>query len=590
MRYGSVCSGVEAATLAWESLGWKAQFFSEIEAFPSAVLKHHWPDVPNEGDFTKIGTKYAGKIDLLVGGTPCQSFSVAGKREGLAGASGLALDYIKLAYESGVRWIVWENVPGCFSSNRGRDFSAFLSGLAGFEVKVPAKGWRNAGFVRNVRRDRFGLAWRVLDAQYVRVDGFGRAVPQRRRRVFVIGYFGDWRRAAAVLFEHKGVLGDHAPRRIKGAGVARSLTASTGGASGKEQHRRNILCMATQQGGAEITENYCPTITEAAGTSGNNQPIVCMATGQGNAETGENCAVNLTCNHESPLICAGFCQGASPAAGMAVLCAASCQANAEIKENVAPTIVESSDTGWPYVVLPGHTVFGICAGFMGGQGSKAGGIAYEEQSSPTIKASPSGGNQVPDVICVHGSQDPITNTDHANAVNRNNGLENCVCQYGDIAGTLEARHDSSPCADRGMNVVCVSESGQGYWMEKETAGTLRAEGENRPTRPSNVVCYDMRGNGNGKVSPTISGDHPGRATDYTPCITINSVVRRLLPIECERLMGFPDNHTRIPWRGKPEEDCPDSPRYKACGNSMCVNVMRWVGMRIELVERKGTLC
>jgi DNA (cytosine-5)-methyltransferase 1 len=185
IRYGSVCSGIEAASVAWHSLGWKPQWFSEIEAFPSAVLAHRWPDVPNLGDFTKIGGDVAA-IDLLVGGTPCQSFSVAGLRGGLEDERGqLALEFLRLARRLGPRWIVWENVPGVLSSNRGRDFGSFLGGL----VELG-----------------YGFAYRVLDAQY-----FG--VPQKRRRVFVVAHLGDWRRAAAVLFERAGVARDLASTR-----------------------------------------------------------------------------------------------------------------------------------------------------------------------------------------------------------------------------------------------------------------------------------------------------------------------------------------------------------------------------------------
>jgi DNA (cytosine-5)-methyltransferase 1 len=173
IRYGSVCSGVEAASVAWHPLGWRPQWFAEIEPFPSAVLAHRWPGVPNFGDFTLIGGDVAA-IDLLVGGTPCQSFSVAGLRGGLLDDRGqLALEFLRLARRLGPRWIVWENVPGVLSSNGGRDFGSFLGGL----VELG-----------------YGFAYRVLDAQY-----FG--VPQKRRRVFVVAHLGNWRRAATVLFE-----------------------------------------------------------------------------------------------------------------------------------------------------------------------------------------------------------------------------------------------------------------------------------------------------------------------------------------------------------------------------------------------------
>ena len=189
MIYGSVCSGIEAASVAWHRLGWRASFLSEIEAFPRAVLQHRWTGVPLHGDFTTIEAGQYEPIDLLVGGTPCQSFSVAGLRGGLADDRGnLALEYLRLADRLRPRWLVWENVPGVLSSNGGRDFGAILGGM----VELG-----------------YGFAYRVLDAQF-----FG--VAQRRRRVFVVGYLGDWRPAAAVLFESESLRGYPAPCRKKG--------------------------------------------------------------------------------------------------------------------------------------------------------------------------------------------------------------------------------------------------------------------------------------------------------------------------------------------------------------------------------------
>jgi len=201
MRYGSVCSGIEAATVAWHSLGWVPSFFSEIEKFPREVLAHHYPDVPLHGDFTTIGADQYGSIDLLVGGTPCQSFSIAGLRGGLDDDRGnLALEFLKLAQRTRPRWVVWENVPGVLSSNRGRDFGTFLGALG--EIG-------------------YGFAYRVLDAQY-----FG--VAQRRRRVFVVGYVGDWRRAASVLFERESLSGNPAPSRESREEVAGTIAARFG--------------------------------------------------------------------------------------------------------------------------------------------------------------------------------------------------------------------------------------------------------------------------------------------------------------------------------------------------------------------------
>jgi DNA (cytosine-5)-methyltransferase 1 len=195
MNYLSVCSGIEAATVAWHPLGWRAVGFSEIEKFPSQVLAHHYPDVPNLGDMTKFKEwNLESNVDVFVGGTPCQSFSVAGLRKGLDDPRGnLMLTYLAIANQYRPKWLVWENVPGVLSSNGGRDFATFLGGLGELG---------------------YGFAYRVLDAQY-----FG--VAQRRRRVFVVGYLGDWRRAAAVLFERHSLSGDIAKSREKGEGSSK---------------------------------------------------------------------------------------------------------------------------------------------------------------------------------------------------------------------------------------------------------------------------------------------------------------------------------------------------------------------------------
>lgn len=180
LRFLSVCSGMEAASAAWEPLGFSPVAFSEIDPAASAFLEQKFPSVPNWGDMTQFGEWPDAVVNLLVGGTPCQSFSKFGFREGLRDPRGnLALVYLALADRYRPRWLVWENVAGILSSDRGRDFASFLGGLGQLG---------------------YGFAFRVLDAQYY-------GVPQRRRRVFVVGYLGDWRRAAAVLFEPESVPG-----------------------------------------------------------------------------------------------------------------------------------------------------------------------------------------------------------------------------------------------------------------------------------------------------------------------------------------------------------------------------------------------
>ena len=245
VKFLSVCSGIEAASVAWNPLGWKAAAFSEIEPFPCSLLKHHYPDTPNRGDMTKFKDWPNEPIDLLCGGTPCQSFSVAGLRAGLADPRGnLMLTFGAIAAKYRPQWLVWENVPGVLSSNGGRDFGSFL-GLLG-----------ELGY---------GFAYRVLDAQY-----FG--VPQRRRRVFVVGCFGDWRSAAAVLFERHSLSGNPAPRRQAWKGTSRGIEFGPSGGRfidvnptldtrAKDGPVRNqlagcvgTLCVATGQAGAVFEE------------------------------------------------------------------------------------------------------------------------------------------------------------------------------------------------------------------------------------------------------------------------------------------------------------------------------------------------
>jgi DNA (cytosine-5)-methyltransferase 1 len=345
-------------------------WFSEIEPFPCAVLKQRFPDVPNLGDMTKIRVEtlengnqvfYSGDgesvvvpegIDLLVGGTPCQSFSVAGGRAGLEGESGLARTFVDLLKHIHPQWFIWENVPGCISSRSNGGVYDFNFLLASFA---------ECGYT---------CAWRILDAQYVRVDGYPYAVPQRRRRVFVVGCLGeDWRRPAKVLFEPTGLLGSTPPSRTE----RKPASGSAGD-------------------GTEGTSSYV----------------------------------------------------------------------------ITPSGEDVADT--------------LDASYYKGCGSRNG----KERT----------------IVCCYEN--------HAND-SRVKPMEG-VCQ------TLSSRRGTG-----GGNVPLVQE--------------------------------------------VILTDKPA--------------VRRMTPVECERLMGFPDNWTRIAWRGKDEDHCPDNHRYKACGNSMCVNVMRWIGMRIS---------
>lgn len=466
MKYGSVCSGVEAASVAWHPLGWEPQWFSEIEKFPSAVLGHHYPNVPNLGDMTKFKEWPNDRpIDVLVGGTPCQSFSVAGLRKGLDDPRGnLMLTYLAIAERYRPRWLVWENVPGVLSSNKGRDFGTFLGALG---------------------KLGYGFAYRVLDAQY-----FG--VAQRRKRVFVVGYLGDWRRAAAVLFERESLSGHPAPSR-------------------------------------EAGERVAPTVTQGPPFS---------RTGNQRVET----------------------------------------------EAIVPMVAGSLDTQ-------------CGGGKLTHQSANNGHLILEKETMGTITAR---------MFAALGARDVEEGALHPVAFDAYNQE-----LTGDVSKTVAARADQDTAS-----CIAMRESGHGYWMQDTIAGTLRAEGENRSSRPSHVIAFGAQNSANQggsvstEVTPTLDKSKtPAVAYDTTnitslkngsnpkpgdPCFTLakgqhppllaSMQVRRLTPTECERLQGFPDNYTQIAWRGKISDDCPDGPRYKAMGNSMAVPVMRWIGERINAVE------
>ena len=274
MKFGSVCSGIEAASVAWHPLGWQAAWFAEIEPFPCAVLAHHYPTVPNLGDMTTIARRVmTGEVespDVLAGGTPCQAFSVAGLRESLADERGNltlkfveladAIDFVRVRDGRPPAIVFWENVPGVLST-KDNAFGCFLAGLAGEDepLRAPGGKWANAGAVYGPTR---AVAWRTLDAQY-----FGLA--QRRRRVFVVASARDGFDPATVLFEWEGVRRDSAPRREQGKVAPTIPSRSTGG-------------------GGLGTDFDCDSGT------------ICVATGQAGAEIGADMAPTLNCNHEAP--------------------------------------------------------------------------------------------------------------------------------------------------------------------------------------------------------------------------------------------------------------------------------------------------
>lgn len=464
MRYGSVCSGIEAASIAWESLGWQPAWFAEIEAFPSAVLANHWPNVTNLGDMTGIAAAVrAGDVeapDVLVGGTPCQAFSIAGLRNGLADKRGqLTLSYVELANaiddkrrECGEEEaiIVWENVPGVLSS-KDNAFGCFLAGLAGESCELqPAGGkWTHAGCVSGPQRV---IAWRVLDAQF-----FG--VAQRRKRVFVVASARKGFDPAEVLFELNSVRRDTPPCREPQTAV----TADTGNGAEGGSHWDNPA-------------NPHPTLNQSnniGGIGASNQEI--------------------------------FAQR-----GAGIVGAYRMTAFGEYSGDGTASTVKARDYKDATDLA----------------------VTYSDISRTLLSKSNDSTAEDLETYAIHGTQDPDTNHELAHTLGRNHGQENAIIT------------EPYTIAIRG-----------------------REEGS----------TVEVRNDGTANALLTPDG---GRAGMGVGAVGWGMQVRRLTPVECERLQGFPDNHTLIPWRGKDAADCPDGPRYKAIGNSMAVPVMRWIGERI----------
>lgn len=382
MRYISLFSGVEAASLAWESLGWEPVAFAEIEPFPSAVLAHRWPDVPNLGDVTKVDwSKYRGTVDVVVGGFPCQSYSLAGLRQGLDDPRGeLMLEFLRACRDVDPDWIVGENVAGLLSANGGGDFKTFLEAVAFL--------W-----------PRGGVSWRVLNAK-----GFG--VPQLRRRVFIVINTRDWRRSAKVLLEPESVLWNF----------------------------------------------------------------------EKDAKEGE--------------------------------------ASAE----------------------------------RAGNGVRAKGVSY--------------------------------------GINRNAFFENgtSMCETG-LFETSPCLDTHSPNHSVAYGIRLANTTGNGIGVRKDAMPTVT-------TRGPDAAAYLLRvrgGKDGGRKGALFQEERSGTlatSNDQTLFVTDSDgwCIRHLTPRECERLQGMPDDHTKIPWKGKPADECPDGPRYKAIGNSMAVPVMRWIGERVQEVD------
>ena len=476
MKYLSVCSGIEAASKAWEPIAWEPVAFSEIEPFPSAVLKHHWPKVPNLGDMSKYEqwNIQSGSVDLLVGGTPCQSFSVAGLRQGLKDPRGnLMLTYLAIAERLKPRWLVWENVPGVLSSNGGKDFGSFLGALGelGYE-------W----------------AYRVLDAQW-----FG--VAQRRRRVFVVAHLGKGNLAAKVLFESESVRRDTPPSREARQGITSNVEAGVG---------------------------VSPTITQCKGSRG----------------------------------------GCSDEALMEIKA---------VHDALAETLMASDYKGPGHnrdhnfiteEAIPIHDQATRNAGKRGDkQDGKGNGLGVGKPGDPCP-------------TLTKGDKHAVLYENHPNdsrVTGPHDVAPSCVSRYGTGGGNVPLVQEAIA-----FEPGIATREGSDSRFVKELSPTLRKEmGDNQVAVA--VDCYNKTiGEKSQSISSSASDiNHTGGVINPAD----RMAVRRLTPRECERLQGFSDDHTMLPWRNKPADQCPDGPRYKALGNSMAVPCMAWIGKRIDAVEK-----
>jgi DNA (cytosine-5)-methyltransferase 1 len=622
VTYGSLCSGIEAATAAWHPLGWRPAFFAEIEPFPCAVLAHHYPHVPNLGDMTKIdGADWRGKLTVLVAGTPCQAFSVAGLRKSLADRRGnLTLTFVEIVHDADPEFVVWENVPGVLST-KDNAFGCFLAGLVGETEPLVCRdgSWPNAGMVAGPVRT---AAWRVLDAQF-----FGLA--QRRRRVFVVSCrTGDGHNPGAVLFEPESLPRDSAPSRETGARVAASLTrgADSGGAGGYAGRRReddtNIVgCLDQHMGGGGPDDNAAQAGHLIAANNFGERAVASALTGKnerldGDTETfivhslradGFDASEDGTgrgtpiipidmrqasrggtmTNNRSDDVCSGGAPGTGigepgdPAPSLSLSHPPAIAFDtAQITSNVNRTRVAP---GLPTSTLAArgtmHVAYGISSdavdrsGEGDGTAAERAGLGIVEDASPALRARPT--NSV--AYQCHG-----TNVGPMGHLRSGNG---------DVTGGVPFVIQPNQTGGNGTN---VSSDDVSYTLDSK----------------SQAVAFQTSQSGVREVDahPTLDANNGSRRHNG---VVSGMAVRRLTPIECERLQGFSDCYTRIPMSKSVRKavhddyanylrrqhasvypDSPplidaeirilaaDGPRYRALGNSMAVPCMAWIGERI----------
>jgi DNA (cytosine-5)-methyltransferase 1 len=588
VRYLSVCSGIEAVSVAWGSLGWQPAMFAEIDPFCCWLLHSryrasrpiHMPSpqdassrkeakqraaairnvvalptdgaVINAGDFTKIGADDVGAIDLLAGGTPCQSFSVAGKRAGLDDPRGnLTIEFARLAGRLRPLWLVWENVPGVLSIDDGRTFGAFL----GMLVELG-----------------YGVAYRILNAQH-----FG--VPQRRRRVFVVGHLGDWRAAAAVLLERHSLSGYPPPRREARQGLAGGVevgpaggrftdTAPTIDSRCKDGFVRNQLGAGVLSSTDELS--HCLNAGGMGRQDFESETLIAHALSADGFDASED----------------GTGRG-TPVVPVAI-CTAHTQSNGSgFSDDVAHTLESGGAQAVAFAQNNRDEVR-----LFGGDGKTVGALAAQrgaKQQSYVAFSAKGSGADVSDVA-------PTLRGMGHNGSHANGGGQVAIAfsqnQDGDVLSgdVMQSLGTNSNATGRNAPTVAFTLHGSdgttSAASSTEVAGSLRTRAPGSIENSSTTAVLQeqpVAWSGELTASTDVAGtlQRGGEGGRIDGVMTPQMAVRRLTPRECERLQGFPDDYTLVEYRGKLAAD---GPRYKALGNSMAVPVMRWIGQRIAAVD------
>lgn len=638
MRFGSVCSGIEAASVAWYPLGWHAAWLSEIDASASAVLAHRFPDVQNLGDMTAIAPMIEAGIieapDILVGGTPCQGFSVAGRRGGLADPRGqLTLSFVEIldAIDDARRAngepeciAVWENVPGVLSMGDNA-FGNFLAALAGEDEALEPSGkrWPDAGLVVGPQR---AIAWRVLDAQF-----FGLA--QRRKRVFVVASAREGFDPGEILFEFDGVRRDSPPSRQAQQDPAAAAQGSAGGRShwdGDYPHP-SLSQVGTATGGvgqsnqSVFSQRGAYLVGDRITNRLIDQPVGARMLGFGHYEIDETASTMKARDYKD--------------ATDLVIDAVQC-VTGDITHTLTAEVFDASEDGTGRGTPIVHSFdarqkdivqYGNLAGPLDTNGysqaiyaftAKDHGQDVTEDLSPTLRSgghsdSHANGGVMPAVayevipIDMRQASRGATMTNNRPEGTSGGAPGTGIGKVGDPCPTVSTSHAPAVAYAIQERAICENPDAgpDGMGVREDVAYTLEARQTPQAVGHELIPFYTTQLTHPANYSNPQPGDpcHPLAAGAHPPSICgANMAVRRLLPVECERLQGFPDNWTHIPaafhkvrkitklrpedmWKAGigPKGEAgfwlmsADGPRYKQCGNSMARNCMAWIGGRIK---------